>query len=73
MWAQDEYVKQQLHKDTYDRLFQEAETLRKLRQAGLLKTRAFPKLACRSLACLGRALVALGRRLEQMESAPTPV
>ena len=66
MCLQNEYVLNQLNKDAYHAISQEAHTVRLLREAGLIKPSRFFTLTCRGAACLGHLLVALGRRLENL-------
>ncbi len=67
MFTQNEYVSLQLNRDAYDSAFQEAEKLRKLQSAGLLRTSRLPDIAVRSAGTLGRLLMALGQRLVGVE------
>ena len=67
MIIQSDYVIERIHKDAYDNAYREAEKLRMLRRAGLLKPGWLQQWTCRGMACLGRGLVAIGLRLERMD------
>ncbi len=69
MYTQCDYVWERVSKDSYDSAYREAEKLRALRRAGLMTSVRLPQLARRGLGRLGRLLVGLGRRLEQMGAA----
>ncbi len=69
MYTTNEYVIQRIHKDAYNRAYQEAEKLRALRRAGLLKPSLLSRISYRGMGCLGRLLVAVGQRLEQAEAS----
>ena len=72
MFTQSEYVAVQMNRDAYDRARQEAENLRKLRQAGLIQVNPITRAACCAAGALGRLLVAAGQRLERVEAAVQP-
>ncbi len=67
MYTQSDYVMERIHKDAYDRAYQEAEKLRALRRAGLARPNLLAQFACRGAGALGRLLVSLGQRLERAE------
>ncbi len=69
MYTQSNYVIERIHKDAYDSAYREAEKLRALRRAGLLKPGRLEQITCRGIACLGRLLVTVGRRMERAEIA----
>ncbi len=58
-----------MYKDAYDDAYREAEKLRELRRAGLLRESWVAQFARRSAGALGRALVTLGLRLERVEAS----
>lgn len=67
MIIQPDYVIERIHKDAYDNAYREAEKLRMLRQAGLIKPGKLQLGFCRGVACVGHVLVMLGRRMERMD------
>lgn len=67
MFTQNEYVAIRLNKDAYDRAYNEVNTLRQLRQAGLLKPSKMTIFACKGLAFLGHWMVSAGKRLERVD------
>lgn len=72
MFTQSEYVANQMNRDAYDRAFQEAQNLRKLREAGLLQPSPLTRAVRHSAGRLGHVLVALGRSLERIDRASNP-
>ena len=69
MITQPLYVIERIHKDAYDNAYREAEKLRMLRQAGLIKPGKLQKGCCWIIARMGHGLVTLGRRMERMDPA----
>ncbi len=69
MYTPNEYVSYQLNKDSYNRAYREAEKLRELRRAGLLKPSAMTCAVCRAAAAFGRLLIAVGTRLTNLRAA----
>jgi hypothetical protein len=69
MYTQNEYVSIQINKDAYNDAYREAEKLRELRRAGLLKPSRMTCMICRGAASFGRLLIAVGTRLANLRAA----
>jgi hypothetical protein len=67
MYMQNEYVAVQVNRDARDAAFQEAESLRQLRAAGLLKPSMLIRAFRASAGRLGHALIHIGQRMERID------
>ncbi len=64
---------QRMSKDAYDNAYREAQKIRALREAGLLRANPVAQFARRSAGALGHILVSLGQRLEKVEATSKQV
>ena len=72
MFTQSEYVAIQMNHDARDNAFREAENLRKLHQAGLIRPGRISKAARFGVVRLGRLMVAIGQRLVKADAPANP-
>ena len=72
MFLQNEYVAMQLNQDARSSALQEAENIRKLYQAGLIRPSRVSKAVRAGAARLGRLMMAVGLRLAQAEASAEP-